>query len=261
MGNLNAEYQIFKTGQSTPIATQALPANNGKVTTWSVPDTSLPSGDYTWQVRAKGQDNATSGWSQSCKFSVDRNRPSKPPVIGSTQFPDGRNGWPATTGKARTPGTFTFDANGVTAVKEIIYSTDFGPWNRPVPAGGSVTIAPSGSGPQYIYAYGVDKAGNRSATTSYLYCATRSQTVDGPRDLNGDGNRDIWTVDSRVTLLMYAGQGNGKFSPAADGGVSFGGAQIDTFGDRDGDGYNDLVSLQQPAGMTVGSLSGHQQTT
>ncbi|MER6776003.1 ricin-type beta-trefoil lectin domain protein [Streptomyces sp. NPDC000656] len=253
-GNLNAEYQVFKAGQSTPVATQTLPANNGKVTTWSVPDASLPSGDYTWQVRAKDGDGATSVWSPSCKFSVDRNRPSKPPVISSTQFPDGRNGWPATTGKARTPGTFTFNANGVTDVKEIIYSTDFEPWNRPVPASGSVTIAPSGSGPHYIYAYSVDKAGNRSDTTSYLYYATRSQTVDGPKDLNGDGNRDIWTVDSRGTLLMYAGQGNGKFAPAADGGVSFGGAQIDTFGDWDGDGYNDLVALQQPSGMNTKKL-------
>ncbi|MYT24727.1 VCBS repeat-containing protein, partial [Streptomyces sp. SID7760] len=191
-GNLNAEYQVFKTGQSTPVATQTLPANNGKVTTWSVPDASLPSGDYTWQVRTKDGDGATSVWSQSCKFSVDRNRPSKPPVINSTQFPDGRNGWPATTGKARTPGTFTFNVNGVTDVKEIIYSTDFEPWNRPVPASGSVTIAPAGSGPHYIYAYSVDKAGNRSDTTSYLYYATRSQTMDSAKDLNGDGNRDIW---------------------------------------------------------------------
>ncbi|MFD6915778.1 ricin-type beta-trefoil lectin domain protein [Streptomyces virginiae] len=253
-GNLNAEYQVFKAGQSTPVATQTLPANNGKVTTWSVPDASLPSGDYTWQVRAKDGEGATSVWSQGCKFSVDRNRPSKPPVISSTQFPDGRNGWPATTGKARTPGTFTFSANGVTDVKEIIYSTDFEPWNRPVPASGSVTIAPSGSGPHYIYAYSVDKAGNRSDTTSYLYYATRSQTVDGPKDLNGDGNRDIWTVDSQGALLMYAGQGNGKFAPAADGGVSFGGAQIDTFGDWDDDGYNDLVALRQPSGMNTKKL-------
>ncbi|MFI1153198.1 hypothetical protein [Streptomyces sp. NPDC020817] len=84
------------------MATQTLPANNGKVTTWSIPDASVTGGDYTWRVRTADQDNATSPWSQSCTFSVDRNRPSKPPVISSTRFPDGRNGWPATTGKART---------------------------------------------------------------------------------------------------------------------------------------------------------------
>ncbi|WP_327130797.1 FG-GAP-like repeat-containing protein [Streptomyces sp. NBC_01343] len=253
-GNLNAEYQVFKAGQSTPVATQTLPANNGKVTTWSVPDASLTSGDYTWRVRTTDQDNATSPWSQSCKFSVDRNRPGKPPVISSTQFPDGRNGWPATTGKARTPGTFTFNANGVTDAKEIVYWTDSDPGVRTIAPGANASITPPGYGPRFVYAYTVDSAGNRSDTASYLYYASRSSLQDGPGDLNGDGNRDIWTVDSNGTLLTYAGQGNGKFSAATNGGMSFSGAQIASQGDWDGDGYNDLVALQQPSGMNTKKL-------
>jgi hypothetical protein len=247
-GNLSAEYQIFKAGQSTPVLTQTIPANNGRVATLSVPDDRLPGGDYTWNVRAKDQDNATSPWSATCKFSVDRNRPSKPPVIGSTQFPDGRNGWPAQTGTARTPGTFTFDANGVADVKEIVYYTDSEPWHRPVPATGTLSITPPGFGPHFVYAYSVDKAGNRSDTTAYLYYAARSQKVDGPGDLNGDGFRDIWTVDSTGALLTHAGHGNGTFSPATDAGMKFDAAMIDGRGFWLSEGYNDLVSLQGQAG-------------
>ncbi|MGW9448766.1 hypothetical protein [Streptomyces sp. NPDC055632] len=54
--------------------------------------------------------------------------------------------------------------------------------------------------------------GNRSDTTAYLLYAARSAERDGPDDLNGDGNRGIWTLDKQGSLLTYAGQGNGKFS-------------------------------------------------
>lgn len=257
-GNLEAEFRLSKLssfpGGSSVVATQTIPAAKGRVATWSVPDSALPDGSYTWTVRTKDQDNAYSEWSSSCGFRIDRTRPSQSPTISSTQFPDGRSGWPAGTGKARTPGTFTFSANGVTDAKEILYYTDAEPALQAVAPGRSVTITPPGAGPHFVYAITVDKAGNRSDTATYLYYANRSQSQDGPNDLNGDGNRDIWTVDSRGSLLTYAGQGNGKFSAAAEGGISLGGAQIGTQGDWDGDGYNDLVSLRQPSGMTQKKL-------
>lgn len=257
-GNLEAEFQLLKQatfpGGAKLIAEQGIAASKGKVATWSIPDATLPNGSYYWKVRAKDQDGAYSDWSYACSFTIDRSRPAKPPLISSAQFPDGRNGWPPTTGKARTPGTFTLSANGVTDAKEILYYTDTEPAPQAVAPGASVTVTPPGSGPHFVYAITVDKAGNRSDTATYLYYANRSQSQDGPNDLNGDGNRDIWTVDSRGSLLTYAGQGNGKFSAAAKGGVSFSGAQIGTQGDWDGDGYNDLVSLQQSSGMTQKKL-------
>ncbi|MEU7550930.1 FG-GAP-like repeat-containing protein [Streptomyces sp. NPDC044571] len=254
-GNLSAEYQVFKAGQSTPVATQTIPANNGKVATWNVPDTSLPDGSYTWKVRATDQDKATSGWSQTCKFSVDRKRPTKAPKISSTVFPDGKNGWPATgTGKARTPGPFTISANGVTDVTWLGYYTDWDPEvkSATVAPGGQidVTLTPPGAGPHFVYALSQDAAGNRSDTTAYLFYASRSATRDIPGDLNGDGNRDIWSNDSFGNLLTYAGQGNAKFTAATRAGKNFNGAQIATLGDWNDDGYNDLVSLEQPAGAT-----------
>ncbi|MGW4162551.1 FG-GAP-like repeat-containing protein [Streptomyces sp. NPDC004788] len=242
-GNLNAEFQVFHAGSGTPSATASIPANRGRVATWSVPDSTLPTGDYRWRVRAVDGDGLTSDWSQTCAFSVDRTRPDRQPVIGSTDFPNGANGWPATTGRARTPGTFTFGANGVTDVKEIRYSTDFDPRTRSVAPGGSVAITPPGYGPHYVYAYSVDAAGNRSDLAAYLYYATRSKDRDEPGDLNGDGNRDIWSLDGEGRLFTYAGQGGGQFSAAGNGGMVFDGAQTEASGDWGQDGYNDLVSL------------------
>ncbi|MER6780100.1 MULTISPECIES: FG-GAP-like repeat-containing protein [unclassified Streptomyces] len=245
-GNLQAEFQLFKAGQSAPVATQALPALRGRVVTWAVPDATLVSGSYSWKVRITDQDNASSAWSSTCTFAVDRDRPSHPPVIGSAQFPDGSAGWPATTGVARTPGSFTFGANGETDLKEIWYYTDDQPRLKSVAPDASVTIVPPGAGPHHVYAYAIDKAGNRSDTATYTYYAKRSNLLDGPGDLNGDGNRDIWTLDAKDQLLTYTGQGNGTFvrAKSEDGGAAFGGAQIAYQGDWDGDGDNDLVSLQ-----------------
>ncbi|MDD9375114.1 ricin-type beta-trefoil lectin domain protein [Streptomyces sp. ZAF1911] len=256
-GNLTAEFQVFKEGQSDPAVTQSIPANRGQVATWAVPDANLPNGAYTWKVRAKDQDGASSGWSTTCKFSIDRDRPTTPPMVSSIQFPDGKHGWPESTGKARTPGTFTFSANGVTDAKEILYYTDSEPGARAVAPGATVTIAPPGSGPHFVYATTVDKAGNRSDTTTYLYYANRSEERDGPGDLNGDGNRDIWTVDNQGALLTYAGQGNGKFSAATNGGRSFQGAQIQPSGDWGEDGYNDLITIQYDEGDKRKKLAVH----
>ncbi|MET9961230.1 FG-GAP-like repeat-containing protein, partial [Streptomyces sp. NPDC006326] len=261
-GNLQAEFQLFKAGQSAPLTTQKLPALKGRVVTWSVPDESLASGTYSWKVRATDQDGASSAWSPTCTFAVDRVRPSLPPVVSSAQFPDGAGGWPTTTGKARTPGTFTFGANGVTDLKEIWYYTDDQPRLKSVAPGGSVTIVPPGAGPHHVYAYGVDKAGNRSDTSTYTYYATRSSTVDGPGDLNGDGIRDIWTLDAKDQLVTYTGQGNSTFvrAQANGGGTTFSGAQIAYQGDWDGDGDNDLVALHYVANEGRKLLSTYSNT-
>jgi hypothetical protein len=246
-GNLTARFRVFKSGSSTAVVDQSIPAANGKVATLSVQDADLPTGDYTWQVSAKDKEGVESGWSKTCKFSVDRTRPSKPPVITSedNQFPPGDAGWPSVTGKAREAGRFLFAANGVTDVDHYVWYTDHDPTLRDTAPGIPVTITPPGYGPHFVYAYSVDKAGNRSDTATYLYYATRSTTRDEPGDLNGDGHLDIWSIDSNGTLLTYAGQGDRDFAAATNGGDhSFAGATVDSRGDWGQDGYNDLVALE-----------------
>ncbi|MFF4389395.1 FG-GAP-like repeat-containing protein [Streptomyces sp. NPDC001552] len=256
-GNLNTEFQLLKEGQTTPLS-QSVPANNGRVATWNVPDASLPNGNYTWKARTTDQDGAQSAWSQTCKFTVDRGRPTEAPKITSTVFPDGRNGWPAGTGKARQEGDFVVSANGVEDVTWYGYYTDWDPdvKSTTVAAGTSFTakLTPPGAGPHFVYAFSQDAAGNRSDTTVYPFYAARTATADGPHDLNGDGSRDIWSSDLFGSLMTYTGQGNGKFSATVSSPESFAKAQVATLGRWDDDGYNDMLSLEQQAGMTRKSL-------
>ncbi|MER6255416.1 FG-GAP-like repeat-containing protein [Streptomyces sp. NPDC001584] len=257
-GNLNTEFQIFKDGQSTPALSQSVPANNGRVATWNVPDASLPNGTYGWKARTTDQDGAQSAWSQTCKFAVDRNRPTEAPKITSTVFPDGRNGWPEGTGKARQAGDFVLSANGVQDVTWYGYYTDWDPEvkSATVASGASFTakLTPPGAGPHFVYAFSQDGAGNRSDTTAYQFYAARTAAVDVPHDLNGDGFRDIWSNDLFGSLLTYAGQGNGKFSATVSSADSFARSQVAALGDWNGDHYNDMVTLEQRTGMARKTL-------
>ncbi|GAA4928593.1 VCBS repeat-containing protein [Nonomuraea thailandensis] len=250
-GNLTAEFEVYDS-KGAKVFGSSLSTLKRRAVTLVLPATSTPTGSYTWKVRAKDHDSAYSAWSKTCKFSIDRTRPSKPPLISSTAFPDGAAGWPANTGKARTPGLFALSPNGVTDAVSYHWWTDFAPEVKEADvakgAGASITVVPPGYGPHLLYAFSVDAAGNRSDTSSYLFYAVRSTERDAPGDLNGDGNKDIWATDSNGTLLTYAGQGDGKFSAASNGGQSFDTAQITYRADWGQDGYTDLISLEEDAG-------------
>ncbi|GGX82131.1 FG-GAP-like repeat-containing protein [Streptomyces microflavus] len=245
-GNLEAQFQVFPKGSTTPVVSQSLSALKGRVVTLPVTDAKLPTGDYTWKVRAKDSDGATSAWTSTCAFSVDRTRPSNPPIISSqgNKFPSGENGWPNPTGMAREEGKFTFAPNGVTDIDHYVWWTDHAPELNEAQPGAPASVRPPSYGPHFVHAYSVDKAGNRSDAASYLYYATRSAERDAPGDLNGDGNKDIWSVDSNGTLLTYAGQQDSTFSSATNGGQSFSDADISYRTDWGQDGYTDLVTLE-----------------
>ncbi|MER6482422.1 FG-GAP-like repeat-containing protein [Streptomyces virginiae] len=252
-GNLSTSFEIRKMGQNAVVAGATIPANNGKVATWNVPDASLPGGNYIWRARTTDQEGAQSGWSEPCRFTVDRSRPDKAPKIASTVFPDGTAGWPADTGQARQAADFVLSANGVKDVTWYGYYTDWDPQVKStvVKAGDSFTVklTPPGAGPHFVYAFSQDAAGNRSDTTAYQFYAARTQQADGPHDLNGDGLSDIWSNDLFGSLLTYTGQGDSKFSASLSSARSFAGSQVATLGDWNDDGYNDLLSLEQRDGM------------
>ncbi|GHB54795.1 hypothetical protein GCM10010331_48140 [Streptomyces xanthochromogenes] len=247
-GNLKAHFQVFKQGVTKAVVDTEIPALNNRYASVVLPGEAVPSGTYTWKVQTRDQDNATSDWTKTCKFSVDRERPSQPPTITSTVFPNGDAGWPdEPNGNVNDDGHFTFGPNGVKDVVAYHWWTDTDPRVNVAQVGSAWTTeaSPPNAGPHLVYAFSVDKAGNRSDTASYLYYADRNQARDQPGDLNGDTFKDIWSVDSNGTLLTYAGHGNKEFSVAANGGGAFPGQQVTASDDWNEDDKNDLIALER----------------
>ncbi|MFI0931388.1 FG-GAP repeat domain-containing protein [Streptomyces sp. NPDC021019] len=244
--SLTAQFQVFDADGTGPVAERSVTATAGGIAAASSID--LPSGDYRWRVRATDPAGAASAWTGYCVFSVDRVRPDQPPTVSSEEFPDGDAGWPAETGAARTPGTFTFGANGVDDVVEYVWYSTFDAQRRKVSAspGGTaeVTATPLTGGPHMMYVHSLDRSGNRSDTTTYRFYARGITAPDAPGDLNGDGAKDIWSLDDRGELLTYAGRGDGTFAPAAGAGLTAPGAGTTYRTDWDDDGYVDLVTLE-----------------
>ncbi|MFF1482305.1 VCBS repeat-containing protein [Streptomyces sp. NPDC058301] len=250
-GPLHAHFSVTRAGESQPFLQKTVDAANWSVATLPVADADLPTGSYTWNVTAADNQQAESKPSPTCTFSVDRDRPTYPPLIKSTEFPNGTVGWDrAHTGQAKDLGCFTFDPNTVKDVDSIWWWTDTNPSPQKATAGAcqagvvSAPIRPPGEGPHFVYAYSVDAAGNRSNPASYLYYANTRGERDQPGDLNGDGNNDLWSVDSNGTLLTHTGQGNGQFSAAASGGKSFSNTEITYRGGWRQNSATDLVSLE-----------------
>ncbi|MEV7415410.1 discoidin domain-containing protein [Streptomyces sp. NPDC089919] len=246
-GNLQAQFQVWPVGKA-PVVDETVSAQRGRIATLALPDAKVPTGSYQWRVRAKDQDGAYSAWSAVKSFEVDRDRPSERPTVSSTEYPDGEAGWPATTGKARvTAGRFTFGAAGVGDVVAYRYHTSWDPQERGVNVSGSpgssatVTITPPAVGPGYVYAYSLDRVGNRSDERAYLLYANGTGAKDRPGDLNGDGNADAWSLDPSGTLRSYLGLGTGKFGTAAYGGAALPGGLITHRGDWNNDGIEDLL--------------------
>ncbi|MFE2164278.1 DNRLRE domain-containing protein [Streptomyces sp. NPDC059447] len=191
----------------------------------------------------------------SAKLDTTIGRPA-PPQIASAEFPDASNGAPAHTGKARTPGTFTFGTGGAANIDKIVYWSDFDTRQVTVAPGGTAVLTPTTSGPHTVHAYSVDKAGRRSDEAHYLIWANGNGGVrDAAGDLNGDGLRDLWTLGPDGRLRFSAGRADGTFAPPVDGGAGFApGTRIAAGGDWGEDGYNDLLVLETVEGLGTKQL-------
>ncbi|WP_258395306.1 MULTISPECIES: FG-GAP-like repeat-containing protein [unclassified Streptomyces] len=267
-GNLTARFHLWATGHHDDgpgvFFNKTVSVTSGTVARIKVPkDTLSPyistaSGNFSWKAQAD-DGKATSDWTPTlgaagCRFVFDPNRPSTPPAINSSQFPDGSNGWPVVTGSVRTEGTFTLASGGVSDVTKYEYWTDTDPTVRtasPTSAGGSVAVkfTPTASGTNDLYARSLDKAGNRSDTADYLFYANGLKQKDKPGDINGDGNADLWATDAEGTLHRVYGAGDGTVKDAATpaSNSTWNDTQITHRGDWTGDGYEDLIALRHDA--------------
>ncbi|MFF8505603.1 VCBS repeat-containing protein [Streptomyces anulatus] len=262
-GTVRAQFRLWRANQlsgGTEIFNQIVSATSGTVAKVKVPRTTLQAhlaaagGNFGWKVQTLDS-TAKSAWVPTtiCGFTFDPTRPSTPPSISSAEFPDGSDGWPATTGKARTAGTFILGDGGVNDVKSYEYWTDWDPTVRTVAPStdldgdgridAKLVLTPPSAGSQRLYVRSLDAAQNRSDRTAYLFYANGLSIPDKAGDLNGDGNADLYGVRGSGELWLYPGQGNGYVGTGVMASNSdFAGASISHRGDWTGDGYEDLVA-------------------
>ncbi|WP_406292181.1 FG-GAP repeat domain-containing protein [Embleya sp. NBC_00896] len=257
-GPVTLRFRLWPSGQAIREA-GTVDVPNDSYGTLPIESEDLPTGRYTWDVRAEDGRTA-SAWSTRCTFRVDRTRPSNPPGVSSPQYPDGSAGWPADTPTSGTEGTFTFTNGGITDVVKYLYTVDGSPdGEETVDAGpggsAAVKLTPTGNGPRYLRVQSMDAAGNRSDIRAFLfYVNCRTDPATGgcanykAGDVTGDDKSDIYAVTPDGDLRIYNGKGDGNLGIQGDGSTDdYTGVQTTHRGDWNNDGTEDLLARRKNA--------------
>jgi hypothetical protein len=187
---LAEQFQVWPVSdpmQTTTLSNQyVVPGYEGSVT---VPAGDLSDGQtYAWQAQAVGA-GGTSAWSAPCYFTVDDTRPSDPPTITSSNYPQGQ------VDQGGAPVQVALGANGVSDVAGYVFTwtgtlpvegvANIGAYGIPQPVdpytytanfarastlGGSATVSlipPYGSGPMTLTVASLDWAYNESSVATY----------------------------------------------------------------------------------------------
>ncbi|MFC5915732.1 FG-GAP-like repeat-containing protein [Streptomyces pulveraceus] len=269
-GTLNARFDLWATGRHPDedpdgvlIVSARVSATSGTVASLRVPKDTLrqyltaADGNFSWRVRAEDS-TSQSAWAPAadgpgCRFVFDPDRPSAPPTVKSTDFPDASGGRPQETGEVRKPGTFIVGDGGVDDVTSYEYWTDWATAPRSVAPtadldgdgrkDGEITLVPPTAGPHTLNVRSLDAAGNRSDLTPYRFWVDGPAAPDGPGDLDGDGIADLYGVRANGELVLHPGQGDGRVGAATvAASTNFDGATLTHRGDWTGDGYEDLIA-------------------
>ncbi|MET9374389.1 FG-GAP-like repeat-containing protein [Streptomyces sp. NPDC002992] len=216
-GNLRyVHLKVWPTGYpSTPVWDEDMePASNGAISK-RIPWGSFTAGkSYSWSAWTKDTEGGVSGYGPAgtsvfCQFTVDHTAPSSPTVTSAHFPPPGKdlNQW--STVPFGTAGDFTLSTTDTSVVK-YEYAFNGGTYSTNpalVTTGGSPvtkTLKPPMTGVNFLYAWAVDAAGNRSATPAkYVFYVTPRKVPDPPGDISGDGTPDLLAIDTEGKLRHY----------------------------------------------------------
>ena len=197
-GFMTVQYRVWPVADPTQITTVAENfARAGDEAGALVPSDVLADGQtYAWQAQTLSGTSA-SDWSSTCYFTPDNVRPDQPPTVTSPNYPQN------VFNQGGAPVQFTFGANGVGDVAgyEYDWQQDLGvvgvpigdhgipqptdPYSDPkhfvraTTLGGSAAaslIPPGGSGLYRLWVRSLDRAGNPSDETDYMFFVK----YDGP---------------------------------------------------------------------------------
>jgi hypothetical protein len=157
---VTATFALRRAGQRTELTSPALTSAGVARVTQATP--LVDGGRYVLEARATDAAGAVSKWSPPCTFTVDTTRPAAPTVTSADYPATGAAGGPGVTGR------FTF-ASADRDVVKFRYS----PGVQEVAVGphGKATIryTPQELGTHTITVQAIDRAGNRSAETAYVF--------------------------------------------------------------------------------------------
>lgn len=173
---LTYEFAVWPTAD--PAARLTLTDDNGSVNfagRVDVPDSYLADGGtYTWQARVT-DGVATSEWSQTCSFVVDKTDPSVPAVTSDAprEFTFSGNGDPDVRGFEYTWSEFSVPGCDIGQYAILRCPEPFDGQNKvlaDVPGGtATVTLTPPNSGTNFLRVRTIDESGNRSDGVRFEY--------------------------------------------------------------------------------------------
>ncbi|WP_158709339.1 MULTISPECIES: hypothetical protein [unclassified Streptomyces] len=220
-GKVTGEFSVTNSAGTT-VASPTDRVSTGQVASVTVAASKLPNGSYTWKVRAKDEENTYSAYTASCSFSVDRVGPAETVKVTNT---DGSAANQATDiYTAREPVQLQF-SNTANDLAGFCWTTDQyvsissarcsnGNWVS-VSAdqhSARVTVTPSGTPNSTLHVLAFDKAGNHS-----------------PYDTDTDA------------VILSTAPSDFVYAPGKDPGAGL--ARTDLAGDITGDGYTDMVAV------------------
>ncbi|MGW7433944.1 DNRLRE domain-containing protein [Streptomyces sp. NPDC054861] len=193
------------------------PTSDGTATV-TVPRARFGNGKtYTWTAWTVDTEGATSAWGPSgtyayCQFTVDQSAPTSPSVSSGNYPPSGDNhstwskvlhgtaapfAFAAKTGDGVRKYEFSFNAPNYAQIIDVSATPD---------AAVERSLQPPLAGPNTLYVRVRDAAGNVSAPTTYEFFVRPRPGKDKPGDASGDGIPDIYSVDDKGNLQLYASQ-------------------------------------------------------